>query len=462
MWSIWMDSSTFNHCILILPIAYYLLLTAPPIRWRGIQSELIPSLLLIAVLLIWLVGYHGNVNVFQHLAIVSFIPACVYWLLGSDGIKGYRFPLLYLLFSVPFGAFLIPYLQDLTAVTVVEMIRWINIPVFLEGRYISLPSGDFVVAEACSGINYLIASVAIGVLYSYLTYHQTRKHVYFMMLAVIVPVLANILRALAIILIAHYSDMALATGVDHFIYGWVFFGVVIFLLFWIGSKFADKQSSRDLAAIEEIKTKNISKFQIGFSAASVTPFVLLIVITRLPLADTDHATWGILPDTINEQSYRKSQLSENALGAVVKNHSYSEHVRYHFDQGTVDVSIYHYDLSDRNVDIAQRTSLLYDDKWRRLSENVIEQDERSIHEFVVRKREQQKKIISWYQVGQKRTASPYVAKIYSLLMRLTRQYQPVYQVVLTCDDQAEQIVSIDEVDQRIKASMFLQSDGTHE
>jgi EpsI family protein len=36
-------------------------------------------------------------------------------------------------------------------------------------------------------------------------------------------------------MIAHLSDMKLALGVDHYIYGWVFFGIVMLLLFWIGS-----------------------------------------------------------------------------------------------------------------------------------------------------------------------------------------------------------------------------------
>jgi len=38
-----------------------------------------------------------------------------------------------------------------------------------------------------------------------------------------------------IVMIAHLSGMKLALGVDHLIYGWVFFGLVMLLLFWIGA-----------------------------------------------------------------------------------------------------------------------------------------------------------------------------------------------------------------------------------
>ena len=43
------------------------------------------------------------------------------------------------------------------------------------------------------------------------------------------------MRAYAIVMIAHLSGMKLALGVDHFIYGWVFFGILIFLLMWLGA-----------------------------------------------------------------------------------------------------------------------------------------------------------------------------------------------------------------------------------
>ena len=36
-------------------------------------------------------------------------------------------------------------------------------------------------------------------------------------------------------MIGHSSGMELATGVDHLIYGWLFFGLIMFIMFWIGS-----------------------------------------------------------------------------------------------------------------------------------------------------------------------------------------------------------------------------------
>jgi EpsI family protein len=63
-----------------------------------------------------------------------------------------------------------------------------------------------------------------------------------------VPIIANGLRAYMIVMIGHLSGMKLAMGVDHFIYGWVFFGMVMLLLFWIGSYWSEPEAEAGDAA----------------------------------------------------------------------------------------------------------------------------------------------------------------------------------------------------------------------
>jgi EpsI family protein len=110
-----------------------------------------------------------------------------------------------------------------------------GIPVLRSGTRFELPTGSWSVVEACSGVRYLISSVTLGCLYAYLTYQTTLRRAMFVALAVVVPVVANGLRAYMIVMIGHTSGMKLATGVDHLIYGWLFFGLVMFIMFWIGS-----------------------------------------------------------------------------------------------------------------------------------------------------------------------------------------------------------------------------------
>src|SRR5215813_13496154 len=145
------------------------------------------------------------------------------------------FPLGVLLLAVPFGEAFLPQLMEWTADFTVAALRASGIPVYREGTFFTIPSGHWAVAEACSGLRYLIASVTVGTVYACLTYRTWWKRALFLALSTVVPIGANFLRAYMIVLIGHLSSMKLAVGVDHFIYGWVFFGLVIGLLFWLGS-----------------------------------------------------------------------------------------------------------------------------------------------------------------------------------------------------------------------------------
>ncbi|BAN36757.1 hypothetical protein SCD_n02958 [Sulfuricella denitrificans skB26] len=245
--AIWNRSETFAHGFLIFPISAFLIwgrrkeiaLLAPQPDLRGL-----PVLLLFGFG--WLLAYLARVLVVQQYALVAMIPVLVWIILGLRVTRALTFPLGFLFFAVPMGEFLIPYMMDFTADFTVAALQLTGIPVYREGTFFTIPSGQWSVVEGCSGLRYLIASLTLGCLYAYLTYRSTRRRIIFTILSVIVPVIANGLRAYMIVMIAHLSDMKLALGVDHYIYGWVFFGLVMLLLFWIGAFWReDLQQTKD-------------------------------------------------------------------------------------------------------------------------------------------------------------------------------------------------------------------------
>jgi EpsI family protein len=66
----------------------------------------------------------------------------------------------------------------------------------------------------------------------------------FIALSLTVPIGANGMRALGIIVLAHLEGSATAVEADHIIYGWLFFSLVILLLIAIGMAFVDKGDRR--------------------------------------------------------------------------------------------------------------------------------------------------------------------------------------------------------------------------
>lgn len=240
MVAIWARSETFTHGFIIVPICAWLIwrirkqigITLPQTNYLGI-----PLLLLLGFL--WLVANYVGVLAIEQLSATLMIPVLVFTLLGWRVTSVMIFPLLYILFAVPLGEELTPTLINLTADFTVALINLVGIPVYREGTYFQLPTGNWSVVAACSGISYLIASMTLGTLYAYLNYQGPLKRTIFIIASIVVPIIANSLRAFMIVMIGHFSDMQLATGVDHLIYGWVFFGVVIGIMFYIGSFWRD-------------------------------------------------------------------------------------------------------------------------------------------------------------------------------------------------------------------------------
>ncbi|KQV38807.1 exosortase A [Massilia sp. Root335] len=234
--SVWNSSETFAHGYVILPISLWLVWRRrenfslyPPRPWP-------PALLLLAVLGAgWLAAQLGEVQVVSQYTFVAMFPVAALALFGPRLAGSLTFPLLFLLFAVPFGEIFVAPLIQFTADFTVWAVRATGIPVLRSGTRFELPTGSWSVVEACSGVRYLISSITLGSLYAYLTYRSTARRVLFVALSMVVPVIANGLRAYMIVMIGHLSGMELATGVDHIIYGWLFFGLVMFVMFWIGS-----------------------------------------------------------------------------------------------------------------------------------------------------------------------------------------------------------------------------------
>ena len=193
---------------------------------------------------LWLLGELSSSLAPSQLALVAMVPCVVAALFGWRWVRALAFPLAFLFFAVPFGEFLVPTLIDWTADFTVAALAASGIPVYREANNFVIPSGRWSVVEACSGIRYLIASVMLGSLYAWIVYRSPRKRALFIGAAILVPLVANWLRAYGIVMLGHLSDNRIATGVDHLIYGWIFFGALMAAMFWIGARWRDDDRAR--------------------------------------------------------------------------------------------------------------------------------------------------------------------------------------------------------------------------
>ena len=250
MATIWWRSDTYAHGLVVPPAALWLMW-----RKRAQLATLAPKPTLLGLLcmlgaaLLWLAGDLVSVNAVTQFAFMALIVSAVPTLLGWQVTRALLFPLLYLFLAVPVGDFMLPVLMSWTADFTVLALRWSGVPVYREGLEFIIPSGSWSVVEACSGIRFLISSITIGCLFAYLSYRGMGKRIAFVVVAIGVSILANWLRAYMIVMIGHLSSNELATGVDHLVYGWVFFGIVNLAILFIGVRWADAPAPADAASI---------------------------------------------------------------------------------------------------------------------------------------------------------------------------------------------------------------------
>jgi exosortase A len=243
---VWTQSTTYNHCFLIIPIAGFLLWdrraeiagqSANPMPWAALFG--------FPIAFMWLVAERLGIMEGRQLAAMGFVELLFLDILGRHLWWAVSGPLLYLLFLAPFGAFLTPTLQDITTFFIRHGLELLGIPAYIDGNTIETPQGFFLVAEACAGLRFLIASLAFGCLYALLMYRSPLRRGGFILASVIVPIIANGMRALGIVYVGYRLNSAAAAAADHLIYGWIFFSVVILLLVAAGLPFRqDHQVAR--------------------------------------------------------------------------------------------------------------------------------------------------------------------------------------------------------------------------
>ncbi len=435
---IWIRSDTFAHGFLVAPVSLWLILSRKS-QLRNLSPT--PSYAAIAAMavcgFVWLAAELSRVLVVQQFALVGGL-VCGFWaMLGTRVALSMLFPLMFLFLMVPFGEDFVPYLMEFTATFTVWMLRLTGISVYREGLHFTLTSGNWSVVDACSGIRYLIASITLGAVYAYLNYSNLLKRGAFMLLAVVVPIFANGLRAYMIVMIGHLSDMKLATGVDHIIYGWLFFGLVMLLLFYLGSFWQDPPLPVVVLEPRDAGVRdNGADYRLPFVVAAVVGLVVwpllagelrnrqkihfeipLALLENIPNAADRAPDWGWQPkfNGVMIDAKRYSQDGEHTVAFYAANFGDES-------LGGELINSQNYLVAQNDhawrVSAKQRTLVQWPDGAALAEETQLTGVNRDLL------------VLRWYRIGGSNTANPYYAKWLQLLKRLSGDASPELMIVL--------------------------------
>jgi len=245
----WAENDFYSFAFLVPLISGYMVWELRG-AWRRVPAS--PSLwlgsgALAAGLGMLVVGRLSSINLLEDVSFVVTVSGLALLFLGRAVCRVIAFPLAFLVAMVPFWDFFTQELhwpfQLYSAIIGVESLKTLGIPVLREGIFIHLPNVTLEVAEACSGVNNLIAVVCLGLPLAYLQIRSWPRRIFVVASAVLIALLSNAIRVALVSLFAYYG----IRGADGDIHGpfsllrsFVISGVGFVVLFWLIAKLADR------------------------------------------------------------------------------------------------------------------------------------------------------------------------------------------------------------------------------
>jgi exosortase len=233
----WISSDYYSHGFLVPLVSAAIICT----KRNYLKSTVLPLvniIWLIPGVVLYVLGFLLEIRVLSALSLIALLAGLVVLFFGVGTLKALTFPLSYLLFMVPFPFIkdLAYQLQEVSIFTSTGILDLMGMPIYNTGAEIYVGDIVFSVGLPCSGVNTLIALLALAAVYAYILKGSSLKRTALFILAFPIAILANILRIISIILIAYFYSINIAAGWYHDISSPLFFllsFLVLILFTWI-------------------------------------------------------------------------------------------------------------------------------------------------------------------------------------------------------------------------------------
>ncbi|MDP8986464.1 MAG: VPLPA-CTERM-specific exosortase XrtD [Pseudomonadota bacterium] len=231
----WTGSPEYSHCVLIPPIAAFLIwqqkarleLTPFEGSWWGVGLVLLGGGLLV-------LGQLATVFTLVQYAYLVTLYGLVLAFTGRHAFRMIRVPLLILVFMIPLPAFFLynlsTKLQLVSSDLGVWFMRLFGISVFVQGNVIDLGSYQLQVAEACDGLRYLFPLMTLSFLMAYFYKGATWKRIVLFLSSIPITIVMNSGRIGMIGLMVEHWGIGMAEGFLHQFQGWMVFMLSMGLL----------------------------------------------------------------------------------------------------------------------------------------------------------------------------------------------------------------------------------------
>jgi exosortase A len=271
LWRHGFDDGTYSHAFLIPFISlylYYELAQSGKLQFRE-KFAVLPTILILLSCYLLFVTTNAQISIGYWLAFLAVLITSVTMVYRFNWYV--VFPAAFLIFIFPFWGVLVPLLQNISVAAVTYMMSFTGVPTYVEAEMITIPAGVFEIADGCSGLRYMIVSLAIGSLFIFLNIRDTKRAALFLSLTILGALLTNWIRITALILIGEYTNMESSLMADHNTFGWYLYVPFMILLFVWGNKLSDININNSKAEPSKTIIKKIDNKKI----------ILLLVMSLL-------------------------------------------------------------------------------------------------------------------------------------------------------------------------------------
>lgn len=446
----WDRASAYKHCYLIAPISIYLIWDQKD-RLAGLMPRAgfwgLPVILIFG--LAWLVADIANIEEARQFAVVGILQGVFLTILGWPMYRTLSFPLLFLFLAVPTGGYLLPWMQAVATDITVFGLRSIGIPLFVEGIIITVPTGVYRVAPGCAGLNFLLSGVAFALLYGYLMYKGWVKPVLALAAMVGVVFIANGLRIIGIITIAHYMGEQIDIVDDHYFYGWGFFAIVLLVMMWFGLRYRDDDPLEQPS--ETVKSEPgglafIKPFRVIVSGLAAVAVAAVAPAYAAYTGEKQQAEYTIvipMPDEFGNWRLQEqpTEAESDWQPALDETDGFAG---WTYSDGTHEVTVYvgYYWRQDKRREVVGvRNQMADEQKWSRLSTSrrtiSLAGQTANILSQRLSSRQYRRLVWYWYWVGGEMVTSTMNAKINQVLATLTNSERRAAIITVSVDENGE-------------------------
>lgn len=235
--TIW-ASDEQGHGPIILGVSIWLLFQKR-IEFAALAREplllLLPSLLMLVGVLAYALGRSQHIWTFEIGSQILVLCALILFFFGYPGIKLAWFPLVFLIFMIPWPGDLVSAvtspLKSAVSVVASDLLYRLGYPVGRSGVILTVGPYQLLVADACAGLNSMFTLEALGLLYmNIMKYSSVARNITLAILIIPISFVANVSRVMILVLVTyHFGDEA-GQGFVHGFAGMVLFLVALTLI----------------------------------------------------------------------------------------------------------------------------------------------------------------------------------------------------------------------------------------